>query len=252
MNLILFEPGEVGGDGLVALGSGDARARHVATVLRARVGQTVRVGVVGGRTGTGEVLETGSGGLRLACRWTGEAPPMPRIDIALAMPRPKVMNRLWPVLAQLGVGRIWVVRARKTEKAYLGTHVLEAARVRAGLVEGLAQARDTRLPEVRVLGGVAEMLDAAEKGGYAARLFAHPGEGGGAEWRGALGGVPADGRALLAVGPEGGWTSLEAEACLSRGFVPMLLGPRVLRTDVAVVALLAAARLFLPEETDFS
>ncbi|MBR6021580.1 MAG: 16S rRNA (uracil(1498)-N(3))-methyltransferase [Kiritimatiellae bacterium] len=240
MNLILLEAEEVGADGIVALGRGDARARHVETVLRARVGQTVRVGVVGGRTGTAEVLETGEGGLRLACRWTGDAPERSRLDIALAMPRPKVMNRLWPVLAQMGVGQIWVVQARKTEKAYLGTHVLEPERVRAGLVEGLAQARDTRLPEVRVLGSVEEMLAASRAGGYAARLFAHPGENAG-DWRGALGGIPSDGRILLAVGPEGGWTPREAERCLGEGFIPMSLGPRILRTDVAVVALLAVA-----------
>ena len=182
--------------------------------------------------------------MRLACRWTGEAPERPRIDIALAMPRPKVMNRLWPVLAQMGVGQIWVVQARKTEKAYLGTHVLEPERVRAGLLEGLSQARDTRLPEVRVLGGVPEMLDAVRDAGYAVRLFAHPGENP-EDWRGALGGIPSDGRVLLAVGPEGGWTPREAKACLAAGFVAMSFGPRILRTDVAVVALLTAVKLFL-------
>lgn len=49
-------------------------------------------------------------------------------------------------------------------------------------------------------------------------------------------------RLLLAVGPEGGWTEEEVELLESRGFRRRSLGPRILRTDTATVALLA--RLF--------
>lgn len=50
---------------------------------------------------------------------------------------------------------------------------------------------------------------------------------------------PADGVTLL-VGPEGGWNEEETTAAYLAGFVPMALGPRVLRTETAAVAALAA------------
>jgi 16S rRNA U1498 N3-methylase RsmE len=48
-------------------------------------------------------------------------------------------------------------------------------------------------------------------------------------------------RVVVAVGPEGGWTDNELRAFLARGFIPVHLGERILRTDVATPALLALA-----------
>lgn len=50
---------------------------------------------------------------------------------------------------------------------------------------------------------------------------------------------PRDGVTLL-VGPEGGWNDEETAAARLAGFVPMALGPRILRTETAAVAALAA------------
>ena len=48
------------------------------------------------------------------------------------------------------------------------------------------------------------------------------------------------GTVTLLVGPEGGWNEGEAEAARAAGFTPLSLGPRVLRTETAAVAALAA------------
>lgn len=44
------------------------------------------------------------------------------------------------------------------------------------------------------------------------------------------------GRATLLIGPEGGFTAEEANVALQVGFIPILLGPRVLRTETAAIA----------------
>ena len=44
----------------------------------------------------------------------------------------------------------------------------------------------------------------------------------------------------LLVGPEGGWNPDETSAAMGAGFTPLTLGPRVLRTETAAVAALAA------------
>jgi RsmE family RNA methyltransferase len=46
---------------------------------------------------------------------------------------------------------------------------------------------------------------------------------------------------LLALGPEGGWNDFERRLLESRGFTPISMGMRTLRSDTACVALLALA-----------
>lgn len=235
MNLILLEPDEIQPDGSAVLTG--KRARHVHEVLKAAPGEEIRVGVVDGAMGTATILEDAKQ-LRLQCSLTDKVPLAPRVDLLLAMPRPKVMNRLWPVLASLGVGRILVSNAWKTERNYFDTHVLEPEHVREGLIEGLQQARDTRLPQVSVHKQFKKLVEDKLEGfgPYAERLVAHPGAA--AFPRERLAAVPAGGRVLLAVGPEGGWTPYELELLGSHGFEAVSWGPRALRTDTACVVLL--------------
>jgi len=47
-------------------------------------------------------------------------------------------------------------------------------------------------------------------------------------------------RITLLVGPEGGLSPVEAELAQSRGFLPVRLGPRILRTETAALATLSA------------
>ncbi len=235
MNLILLESDEIQAEGMAVLAG--KRARHVREVLQAGEGEGIRVGVVDGALGTATILEDAKQ-LRLQCALTDPVPPVPRLDLLLAMPRPKVMNRLWPVLAALGVGRILVSNAWKTERNYFDTHVLEPEHIREGLIEGLQQARDTRLPQVSVHKQFKKLVEDKLDGfgPYAARLVAHPGEGAFPSEK--LAALPREARVLLAVGPEGGWTPFELELLAAHGFESVSWGPRTLRTDTACAVLL--------------
>jgi 16S rRNA (uracil1498-N3)-methyltransferase len=51
--------------------------------------------------------------------------------------------------------------------------------------------------------------------------------------------LPTGGRVLIVVGPEGGFTHAEAESAERHGADLLSLGPRILRTDTAALALLA-------------
>ncbi len=169
-----------------------------------------------------------------------DAPPVPPVDVLLALPRPKVMRRLWAPLAALGVGRIVLTNAARVERHYFDTHVLEVGTYRPLLIEGLQQARDTRVPVVsihrqfRVL--VEDELDRLCP--QRARLVAQPGA---ARPPGDVLQTHAGERVLLAIGPEGGWNDFELGLLDAHGFRAVSLGPRVLRTDTACVALLAVA-----------
>ena len=114
------------------------------------VGQDVRVGVIDGPRGTGRVTRVDEAGVELACTLEATPPPEPDVDLLLALPRPKVMRRLWAQLAAMGVGRIILTNAARVERNYFDTHVLDRGELPALLVEGLQQAQDTRLPRVSI------------------------------------------------------------------------------------------------------
>ena len=57
---------------------------------------------------------------------------------------------------------------------------------------------------------------------------------------GRLAGLPRPSAVILLAGPEGGFTEVEMGLAQKRGFVAVRLGPRVLRTETAALAALAA------------
>jgi RsmE family RNA methyltransferase len=236
VNVILLEPEEVDTRGEVTLTG--LRAQHVMHVLKAGPGQTVRVGMLEGSLGSGIVTSATDRSVSLQCTFTSETPSRPRVDLLLALPRPKVLRRLWAQLAALGIGQIILTNAERVERNYFDTHVLTEACYRPLLIEGLQQARDTWLPHVsihkqfRVL--VEDELPALFPTGL--RLVAHPGSGT-AEKR--LADIGSTERVLLAVGPEGGWNAFELKLLATSGFHAFNMGGRTLRTDTACIALVA-------------
>ena len=236
MNLILLEPGDMSGPGLATLTG--ARAQHAIAVLKVTPGHAVRIGMIDGAIGTGTVISRTDRTVSLHCTIESEIPARPRVDLLLALPRPKVLRRLWAQLAALGVGQIILTNAERVERNYFDTHVVTEACFRPLLIDGLQQARDTRLPVVtvhkqfRVL--IEDDLPALFPAGR--RVVAHPGAG---ATDGGLARIDANERVLLGVGPEGGWNAVELSLLAKHGFQRFDMGGRTLRTDTACIALLA-------------
>ena len=186
MNLILLQPTELDGEGTVRLT--DARGAHIATVLNAVPGQHVRIGLVDGPFGTGTVTAVEPSQVSMRCEFEAATPSRPRLDLLLALPRPKVMRRLWSQLAALGVGQVILTNAARVERDYFGAHVVDPAVFTPLLIEGLQQARDTRLPVVsihrRLKVLVEDDLDALFPAGVRAGRAAGPRRHAGARARG--------------------------------------------------------------------
>jgi 16S rRNA (uracil1498-N3)-methyltransferase len=234
VNLILFEPDELSSSDVVLA---DGRAAHLLQVLKVSPGQTIRVGVVDGPLGSATVANTAHGRVELRCVFDRTIPAEPSVDLLLALPRPKVMRRLWAQVAALGVRRIMLTNAARVERNYFDTHVIRPACYRPLLFEGLQQARDTRLPivsihrQLKVL--VEDDLDALT--GEGLRIVGDPAA---AASVGVVMPEHAADRVLLAVGPEGGWSDYELGLLSAHGFQRVGMGPRPLRVDTACIALL--------------
>jgi RsmE family RNA methyltransferase len=236
VNLVVLDPGDVSDTGDVSLTG--ARAHHLLNVLKVTPGAPVRLGILDGPCGVGHVRAIGDGTVELRATFSTIVPPRPPVDLLLALPRPKVLQRLWAQIAALGVGNVVLTNAERVERHYFDAHVLAPECYRPLLIEGLQQARDTRLPTVsihrrfKVL--VEDELDGRFPGGR--RLVAIPAA---AATVGARVAESAEARTLLAVGPEGGWNTFETDLLEAHGFRPVGMGPRPLRSDTACIALLA-------------
>lgn len=230
MNLLLVDADEIANDVVVVDGR---RAEHLRTVLGARLGAQLRAGVVGGGTGTAEVVAESGTTYTLRLAITEEArEPLP-VEVILAVPRPKVLTRTIEALASFAVERVTLTNAWRVDKSYLSSPRLEPTALAHAVRLGAEQGVTTHEPRILVYRRLMELLDTRfAKPGDDLRIIAHPT---GAPLERVVG---SDRHVTLAIGPEGGWIDRELETFVARGFKPVSLGAPILRVETAVAAAL--------------
>ncbi|HYA87024.1 MAG TPA: 16S rRNA (uracil(1498)-N(3))-methyltransferase [Nitrospirota bacterium] len=233
MNLILlFQEDFIDGANHVRLQG--RRLTHVREVHRAQLGDEFCVGILSGRIGAGRVTKLDSSVLEMEVWFEQAPPPKLPLTLILALPRPKVLKRVLRSASSLGVQRIILINSFRVEKSFWQSPVLSSEGLREQLIIGLEQARDTVLPEVLLRPlfklFVEDELPGLIKG--ALSLVAHPL---------ASDPCPRDIKqpAALAIGPEGGFITYEIDYLLSRGFIPVQIGKRILSVETAVPALVS-------------
>lgn len=156
--------------------------------------------------------------------------------LVLAMPRPIVFNRILGHVTALGIKKIVLIHSKRVEKSYWKSPVLKEENIKAQLLLGLEQAKDTVVPDVscrmKFKSFVEDELPGIVKGTRA--FVAHPGIT-------TADVLPCDVKEAftLVIGPEGGFLPDEVEALEGAGCRRLSLGERILRVETAVVAALS-------------
>lgn len=236
MNRILYDADELEVGRLELV---DRRATHVIKILRSKIGDSLRLGCVNGPLATGLVQVVEPGRVVLDVE-EGDRPPKPTLDLLLAVPRPKVLKRLLPQIASLGVRSIVLCNAHRVERPYFDSHFLrEKSELNALLREGLEQAGCTWLPEVRQVRQFKIYIEdeLSIRSSNQRRWVLHP-YGSDKMVSKELG---KNQELVLAVGPEGGWLPYEMELLEGCGFERVGLATRVLRSDTATIAAISTA-----------
>jgi 16S rRNA (uracil1498-N3)-methyltransferase len=135
---------------------------------------------------------------------------------------------------ELGVERIVPIEAVRTEKGLFEASRKRADRWRRIAREASQQSRRTRMPEIEQ----SERFDRTIDRPASFRCFLD--EEKAPPILAALPQIRAA-RVSIAVllGPEGGWTGAERESARMAGWIPVSLGPRILRAETAAAAALA-------------
>lgn len=234
MNIILLERKDWVDHDCVLLR--DHRADHLRAVLKAKPGDTVRVGLLGGRCGEGVVDGIGSDGVRLRVQLSEPPPPRHRFDIVLALPRPKMLRRVLRTAAEFGVQHLHLINSARVEKSYWQSPLLRPEKLQAALLAGLERSRDTLAPQVHLHQRFRPFVEDQLVALCAGRPCWIADMGGSTS----LAAVPAV-PAVVMIGPEGGFVPFEialAEAVIARR---VHLGVRILSVDTALPAVLAQA-----------
>ena len=155
------------------------------------------------------------------------------VTLALGMPANERMDSLVEKATELGVAVVQPLVCQRSVLRLSGERALKkVSHWQAVAVAACEQSGRTRVPRIAPVLAFDEWLSGLPAGGDAQRVvlsFAGAAPPGGA----------ITGSVLCLSGPEGGLTEAEEAAARSSGFVPVSLGPRVLRADTAPLALLA-------------
>lgn len=217
---------EVSGNRAALLGE---HADHLVRVLRARVGQEFDV-VADAVVRHGRIVRITEDRVDFEL---GEETPAPALaDLTLLLSIFKFDRFEWAVekCTELGVKRIIPIIARRTDAHLASASAKRVERWRRIAVQSAEQSRRTTPPEIpdpmklqgalRVPGKLRIVLSEAEEQARLQDLFSSR------EHR----------DAVLAIGPEGGWTEDELELFASEGWISTSLGATILRAETAAIA----------------
>jgi 16S rRNA (uracil1498-N3)-methyltransferase len=232
MNLLLFSDRDRLENNRVRIA--DSRLRHLQEVLEAKDGDSLRVGEINGLMGTAQVLLINQHEALIEVDLQQNPPAKVPLTLVLALPRPKMLRRILRMVAEMGAPELHLVNSYRVEKSYWQTPALATETVEEYFLQGLMQSRDTILPQLhlhkRFKPFVEDELPQLTKGRRA--LVAHPGDHPPCP-------AASEEPTLLAIGPEGGFIPYEVEKLQAAGCEAISLGPRILRVENAVSALIA-------------
>jgi 16S rRNA (uracil1498-N3)-methyltransferase len=211
----------------------DRRFAHVASVHRAEPGDTLQVGRLNGKLGTGTVTAIDGDSLQMTVALNRDPPPPLPCTLVISLPLPKSLRKVLHVATTMGVKSIHLLNSKRVEKSYWSSPRLQPERIREVLTLGLEQAVDTVLPQVHFYRRIRWFVEDDLPGIAADRrgLIAHPSAP--QSCPRAIGDA-----SVLVIGPEGGLVDYEVGYFASAGFAPVSIGPRILRVEEAVPALL--------------
>ncbi|HVI58182.1 MAG TPA: 16S rRNA (uracil(1498)-N(3))-methyltransferase [Luteimonas sp.] len=215
----------------------EAAAAHLLRVLRLGVGDACVLFNGDGRDYDVRIVAAGKRGGEVevrGAREVGNESPL-RIVLLQGIARGEKMDWILQKATELGVAAFAPVSSERSEVRLEGERAEKRlAHWRSVVVSACEQSGRARVPVV----APPATLDAAMRGLPAGgpRFTLDPLADAAVDALQAPGGAPV----VLAIGPEGGWSPRDRETLAAAGFTGLRLGPRILRTETAGIAAIAA------------
>lgn len=234
MNILLLDPRQTESE-LWSITSA-RQLEHLHTHLDVKVGDTLKVGIKGGKRFLTQIVELNKKLIRVRPIREEPVPAKLPVTLIVAMPRPKVLRRLMMDSVTLGVEKIVLLHSYRVDKSYWQTPFLQQLDQYVTL--GLEQAGDTIAPKIEIykrfkpfVEDVLTTMISTEKPAFVAHPYAeqpmpfaieHP--------------------CSILIGPEGGYIPYEIDLLVKNGCQAVSLGNRIIRTETVIPYVLG--RLF--------
>lgn len=215
----------------------EAAAAHLVRVLRLREGDACVLFNGDGHDYHARLVEAGKREVKVEITGneTVQRESPLRIVLLQGIARGEKMDLILQKATELGVAGIVPVQAERTEVKLSGERLdKRVAHWRSVVVSACEQSGRAQVPELAPPLDLAEAAHAMDSG--ALRLTLDP-EG---EHRLKAMALPGSAQVVVAIGPEGGWSPRDRETLAQAGFSGLRLGPRILRTETAGLAAIAA------------
>ena len=211
-------------------------AHHAVAVRRLREGEQVVLTDGLGTSVTGAVASTGKRVFTVSVAAVArEERPDPAFTVVQALPKGDRGELAVEVLTEVGVDRVVPWAAARSVAVWKGERAAKShAKWQATAREAAKQSRRSWLPTVDLLASTADLAPLVADADLAVVLHEDA-----TVPLGSLE-VPASGRILVVVGPEGGIAPDELDALAAAGAQSVRLGAEVLRTSTAGVVAVAA------------
>ena len=214
----------------------EAAAHHAARVLRLRVGEAVTLFDGQGNEWCGELAEVGRKvTVKNLAEQVGIPEPALHITLVQALPAGDKMDWIVQKAVELGVSAIQPVQARRSVMRLTEERAVKRiAHWNEVAASACEQCGRNVVPPVLPVVDLLHYLGSTASAGEL-RFILRPNNG--VQLRDT---TVASRPLVLLIGPEGGFDPIEELAADKAGFTSLQLGPRVLRTETAGLAALAA------------
>lgn len=226
MNIILFEEKELS----EGFSKKDFRCEHIFSILKKEIGEEFSAGVINKSAGVASISKITD---RVYFNYTPQTEKINRcpIKIICGFTRPPVARRILKDCATAGIEEINFICVENSEKSYSQSKLWTTNDYMIALLEGAQQGKNFFFPNILLWRSVSHFLSKFNFSGDKILLD------------NIIGSKPFANHLLanketkataIAIGAERGWVDLERNNFLSNGFMPLSLGNRIYRTEVAV------------------
>jgi 16S rRNA (uracil1498-N3)-methyltransferase len=217
-------------------------ARHLAKVLRARVGQEFDI-LADGVVRLGRITAIHENRVEFLLGEEIKAQLTLPVIVALSIFKFDRMEWALEKCVELGVSKIVPLRAARTENHLAQASGKRLERWRRIATQASEQARRTTVAEVTDSITLEEAANLPAEN----RLVLAESESRLSLWQALQSGKPISGVAL-AIGPEGGWTNQELDLLNEMGWRSVTLGHTILRVETAAIAAVAVAAAAIQQQ----
>lgn len=212
-----------------------AEARHIKTVLRMQPGDALELVDDSGYAYPSEIVEITDTEVLVQVHGkypTGSESNI-KLTVAIGFLKEKKMDLLVRHLTELGmVVFLPIITARSIARPPEKRLVSRIERWQTIAKEALKQSQRGRVPEIAWPATFAEALELSQKADKKLIFW----ENAAAVLPAPDAPVPDTTEVFVMIGPEGGFTEKEAITAADQGFIPIRMGPRILRAETAAIS----------------